>query len=281
LNNNDLNNNDSDNNDSDNNDLNNEPNESNKYNEPNESNESNESNNKKIGVNSFNKNQILSNNLIEEQKYILMGLSPKYIVDKIMNLFSKLLKQYKPLGYNKELLIDFIKKTFGDNFIIPNDPVLTQRISIYTQLYLNGGLFINPVNIQIKNIQFEKMFNIDNKNVFFILKSLKSKRQCENSINIHSIRKGIPEREVQVNSYFIYSKVKNHNIFLDILELINKRYSESVPQNEYIESLTKYGREYLIGSDIINEVIYQNSKIYKDVVILKKESYLKYLKILN
>ena len=214
-----------------------------------------------------------------KQKYILMGLSPKNIVNKVMENFSNTLDDYKPLEYDRMNLENFIMNTFGEDFEIPYDPILTQRIAIYSQLYLHGGLFINPVHVRVMNKQFENMFDIPNINVFFILKNIRSKKYCKNSVNIHSIRKGVPEREVQVSSYFIYSKVKQHDIFIDILNLVNKRYIDSVPKNEYIESITKYGRDFLIGSDVINEIIFNNNRKYKDVVILKKESYLKYLQM--
>lgn len=136
---------------------------------------------------------------------------------------------------------------------------------------------MNPANVRVSNKNFERMFNIPKANVYFILDKIKSKKECNNSTREHPIRKGKVEREVQVNSYFIYSQVAGHPIFMDILHLIGERYNNTVPKNEFIQSISKYGRNFLIGSDIINEVIFKNAQKYKDVVILKPESFKNYL----
>ena len=206
-----------------------------------------------------------------------MGLTPKNIINKIMNSITDNISNYIPLETNKPNIKNFLESQFNSNFKMPDDPILLQRISIYIQLYQDGGLFINPANIRINNNLFENMFDISKANVYFILDKIITKKKCLESVNLLPIRKGVPERGVQVNSYFIYSQVKNHPIFLDILKLIKKRYNNTVPQNEFIQSISKYGRHFLIGGDVINEVIYQNSQKYKDVVILRPEKYKVYL----
>ena len=225
------------------------------------------------------KDKQINNNIDQgkSNKKILMGISPKNIVDDLMNSLSDTLPNYYPVDYNIKQLNEFIQNKFNNRFIIPKEPFLLQRIAIYSQLYIEGGLFINPANIRFSNANFENMCNLPGINIYFILDEIKSKKECMKSVQIHPIRKNTQEREVQVSSYFIYSKITKHDIFLDILRLVRKRYNQTVPRNEYIESITKYGKNYLVGSDILNEVIYNNNGKYKDVVILKRESYKNYL----
>ena len=149
--------------------------------------------------------------------------------------------------------------------------VLIQRISIYSQLYLTGGLFINPSTYKGLSNNFKK--SIDNKyNIYLFSPTKKSLINCNYAAKRHLIRNGKPERSVQFCCNFIYSKKKNHPFWIDLIKLSQNRYNNIVPNNENIESISKYGKEYLVGSDLLSEAFFKFGNKYSDIFIINNEN---------
>ena len=159
---------------------------------------------------------------------------------------------------------------------MPGDSIITQRLSIYTQLYNSAGLFINPAIHNKLKPGFEKMFN-KNGNIYLLLDSIKSPLKCNQSAKRHSIRNNKPERELQLDSQFIFSRNPKHEFWLDVLKLANKRFNSTVPKGERIDTITQYGRGYLGGHDLLSEVFYKTKNKYDDIVILKPDVYKQFI----
>ena len=168
----------------------------------------------------------------------------------------------------------FLNSNFSPKYRIPGDGVITQRISIYSQLYKTGGLFINPAIHPSLNPDFETLFiNKGNSNIFLLLESKKSLVKCNLAAKRHSIRNGKPEREIQIDSQFMYSRNPKHDFWMDLLRLANKRYNGVVPKGERIDTITGYGRSFLAGQDLLSEAYYKFGQKYEDVVLLTPDIY--------
>ena len=89
----------------------------------------------------------------------------------------------------------------------------------------------------------------------------------------HGIRGGRPERELQLDGQLFYSKTPQHNFWIDVLTLSQRRYNQTVPRGERIDSISKYGRNYLGGADLITEAYGRNQHKYTDVVVVNRDVY--------
>ena len=105
------------------------------------------------------------------------------------------------------------------------------------------------------------------------LERMKPQARCLKAAIIHPIRGKRPERELQVDGQIFYTKSVNHPFWLDVLRLLQRRYNQTVPKGERIDSISKYGRNYLGGADLITEAYARNQKKYNDVVIVGRDVY--------
>ena len=211
------------------------------------------------------------------KKYIVMGLSTEENAFKVMNYLSNSVNGYIPSITTIENISDYLNSNINKGFRISNDSILTQRLSIYVQLYRKSGLFINPAVHRELQPTFETYVNNSEANIFFLLDKIKNKEKRNTTAKKHGIRQGKPERELHVSAHFMYSKKPNHPFWKDLLLLYQKRYNQTVPNGERIESISNYGRSYLSGSDLLSENIHKCIEKYEDIVILNPNEYLKFV----
>ena len=60
---------------------------------------------------------------------------------------------------------------------------------------------------------------------------------------------------------------------------MERRYNKVVPIGEKIDKITKYGRSYLSGDDLLSEAIYITIQKYNDIVIIGKDKYPNFISI--
>ena len=211
------------------------------------------------------------------KKCVLMGLSTEENALKVMEYLDTSVNGYIPSITTVESVSDFLNNNVSSNFRISNDSILTQRLSIYTQLYRKPGLFINPAVHRELKPTFDSYLNNREGNIFFLLDKVKNQAKRIATSKKHSIRQGKPDREIHVSAHFIYSKQANHPFWKDLLQLYQRRYDQTVPNGERIDSITTYGRSYLSGADLLSENIHKATKLYDDVVILEPDEYMKFV----
>ncbi len=211
------------------------------------------------------------------KNYILMGLTTLENADKVIKFLGSPVENYTASTINLDRLSGFLNSKFAPKYRMPGDSIITQRLSIYTQLYKVGGLFINPAIHNQLDVNFETMFTNNNDNdtgnIYLLVDNIKSPIKCNLAAKRHSIRSGKPEREVQIDAQFLYSRNPKHEFWIDVLKLAHKRFNQIVPKGERIDTITTYGRSYLAGQDLLSEAYYKCSKKYDDIVVLSRDVY--------
>ena len=206
-----------------------------------------------------------------------MGLTTLENADKVIRFLGSPVKNFTASTINLDKVSSFLNTKFTPRYRMPGDSIITQRLSIYTQLYKVGGLFINPAIHNQLDTNFRDLFeNTSNKgNIYLLLENTKSPIKCNLAAKRHSIRNGKPERESQIDAQFLYSRNTKHEFWLDVLRLAHKRFNQIVPKGEKIDTITTYGRSFLGGQDLISEAYYKYSKKYDDIVLLTQDVYSK------
>lgn len=211
-------------------------------------------------------------NLVHEKITLIMGMVSHSVGNSVVQLFGKSLQHILNPSYdNLEKLQHFLKNKIINSYRFTNDNFINQRLSIYSQLYQSGGIYMNPSHIKLNNPGLIENLNRRPTNIFLLLDREKSPDRCKNSAQKHSIRNGRPERRYVISHHFLYSKKPSHPFWLDLLRLSNDRYNQVVPKGEQIESISKYGQHYLAGSDLLSELVYQTQNKYNDILVLTRE----------
>jgi hypothetical protein len=232
--------------------------------------------NEELSKKSQQVNLIIKKNEPINKKYILMGLSSGENAQKVIDFLGSSVKDYTVSTINLDRVSFFLNSKFIPKYRMPGDGIITQRLSIYTQLYKVGGLFINPAIHNGLKDDFEKIFTQTGKNkgnVYLLLNTKKTQVKCNLAAKRHSIRGGKPEREIQIDSQFLYSREPKHEFWIDVIKIAQKRFNQTVPKGERIDTITNYGRSFLGGQDLLSEAYYKFGKKYDDVVLLEPEEY--------
>ena len=208
-----------------------------------------------------------------KNKYFLMGLTSVNDTKRVFRATGVTTDRFQPLSTTNDKLTYNLNNSFEGNFRMPSDPVLTQRTALYQQSFQSGGLCLNPAYHRIQDNKFVDYFEKANGSVFLFLERMKPQARCLQAAKRHGIRGGRPERELQVDGQIFYTKSVNHPFWLDVLRLLQRRYNQTVPKGERIDSISKYGRNYLGGADLITEAYARNQKKYNDVVIVGRDVY--------
>ena len=59
---------------------------------------------------------------------------------------------------------------------------------------------------------------------------------------------------------------------MDLIKLSQRRYNSVVPKDEKIASISKYGRHYLVGGDLLSEAYYLYRNKYNDISLIDLET---------
>jgi len=202
---------------------------------------------------------------------LIMGIISEEIGSSVTGLFSPELNNALTTSYyTVDKLKPFVRANVTPRFRFTNDNFINQRLAIYSQLYETGGVYLNPSNVGI-NEGLLKLLDDRPTNIFLLLDREKSQHRCQTSAQKHSIRNGRSERRYAISAHFLYSKRPEHPFWTDLIRLSDIRYNQVVPMGEQIESISKYGQQYLAGSDLLSELVYQTQNKYDDVQVLTKE----------
>jgi hypothetical protein len=208
-----------------------------------------------------------------KNQYVLMGLTGTNNSKRVFTLLGENVRDFQPLNTSNDKLSYNLNSMFDGQFRIPSDPVLTQRTAIYLQSYQSGGICINPAYHRINKNSFQNYFENTKGSVFLFLDKIKPQQRCIQAAKRHGIRGGRPERELQVDGQLFYTKNARHDFWVDVLKLLQRRYNQTVPRGERIDSISKYGRNYLGGADLLTEAYARFGNKYKDVVVVGKDVY--------
>ena len=206
-------------------------------------------------------------------QYVLMGLTDTNNSKRVFTLLGENVKDFQPLNSSSDKLSYNLNSLFNGQFRIPSDPILTQRTAIYVQSYQSGGICINPAYHRINEKSFQNYFRNTKGSVFLFLDKIKPQQRCIQAAKRHGIRGGRPERELQVDGQLFYTKNAKHGFWIDLLKLLQRRYNQTVPRGERIDSISKYGRNYLGGADLLTEAYARFGGKYPDVVVVGKDVY--------
>jgi hypothetical protein len=222
----------------------------------------------------INKDNIIlnvnNNDNIQYKNRLLMGLATKNDAEIVVNFLEESIKGYDYSLITIERVNFLLNDILNIEYRLPGDSILTQRLAIYTQLYTEGGLFLNPGIYYNVKPEFNNL--LDNKyNIILLLERIRSPQRCRQAGQNHTIRMGKPERSQLCSKDFLFSRNLNHPFWLDLIKLGYQRFNDTVPSGEQIDTISDYGRSYLGGSDLISEAYYLFNKKYDDVLLLNKQ----------
>ena len=149
----------------------------------------------------------------------------------------------------------------------------------YMLMYYYGGVYsdldvqINvPISSFINEIRFPdgKTLDLSWANIIFGITRVKQLDKCKKAQKYESIRNNEKEIPYKLSNFFFLSKVKNHPIWIDILQLAKAR------SNKHVKS--QYGVIYTTGPDLVTTAVSRNRKKYNDIAILPIEIFNKLMK---
>ena len=136
----------------------------------------------------------------------------------------------------------------------------------YMLMYHYGGAYsdldVFP-NLSLSNL----LMTYPKANVIFGVGRIKSKEKCIKTTEIESIRDGILEIPTRLSNYFFVSRIPNHPIWIDILNLALERSKKTIQ--------SQYGIIYTTGPDLVTTAVYNNIHKYNDIVIIPYEGFQK------
>ena len=178
----------------------------------------------------------------------------------------------KIIRYNYNLVNEFVKKLFPsyyNMFISYKENIQRCDIFRYILMYYYGGIYSDldviqkyPFDTFINKIEFpsNKLLDLSWANIIFGITRLKQIDKCKKACKFETIRNNEKEIPYKLSNFFFISKVKNHPIWLDILELAKLRCDKEVK--------SQYGIIYTTGPDLVTTAVSLNRHKYKDIAIL-------------
>lgn len=213
---------------------------------------------------------------------IVLGLfedNPE-LLSNLRNYYGTVFPDVNLITMEKPELIQFLESQFPESRI-PTEQVVLQRLSIYYQLYKKGGIFINPSSIGELDKNTMQLFDAQHRNVFLLLDRVQDMENCILAGKRHAIRKGQPERSLQVHPHFLVSKKSNHPFWLRAIGEILHRYDQSVPLGERVQQLSYYGKSFLVGGDLLSEVVHEfrGNPDVNDIAIVTPKAFNRYFQV--
>ena len=207
------------------------------------------------------------------KNYIIMGLTRTSDAERVQRSLGEGIRDYSISLTSIDKIVYFLNHHFPPRYRMPGDSVLTQRLALYTQLFRTGGLFINPAVHPKISSQFTEHIVGFKPGIILLLDKKRTPERCQIAAKRHTIRNGRPERELVLDAQFIMSSKPKHPFWLDVLQLAQRRYNQAVPKGERIDSITKYGRGYLGGADLLSEAYIRYRNKYDDILLLDRPAY--------
>ena len=157
-----------------------------------------------------------------------------------------------------------LKGQFGDEV---DDEIFVEEVdeSIESPMELIAKEFLvtRSLSVSLSNL----LMTYPKANVIFGVGRIKSKEKCIKTTEIESIRDGILEIPTRLSNYFFVSRIPNHPIWIDILNLALERSKKTIQ--------SQYGIIYTTGPDLVTTAVYNNIHKYNDIVIIPYEGFQK------